>query len=165
MIYEVKGSEVHPWYAGDIETTIAEVRPWIGLEITVAQFQTTRELRTVDTRHDEPLRFELVSGREDLYVERDPTTYNAEEKERNIWGNINSAFSEPTSPNDSHLTYLPTQYLAELLKMKGYDGVIYKSSLNPSGHNLTLFDSDGARCGYRHVYRVHALKYESERTR
>jgi hypothetical protein len=62
------------------------------------------------------------------------------------------------------LSYLPTQYLTELLKVNGYDGVIYKSSLNPSGYNLTLFDSNGARCGYRRVYRVEALKYESERT-
>lgn len=152
------------YLASDIDTTIAEVRPWIGLEISVALFQTTRELRTVDTRHDEPVELELVPGGEDLYMERDPTTYSAQEKEQHIWGDINSAFSEPTSPNDSHLTYLPTQYLAELLKMKGYDGVIYKSSLNPSGYNLTLFDSDGALCGYRHVYQVGALKYESERT-
>lgn len=153
------------YLASDIETTIAEVRPWIGLEISVARFETTRELRTVDTRHDEPHEIELVPGKEDLYDLRDPTSYSAEEKEQHIWGDINSAFSEPTSPHDSHLTYLPTQYLAELLKMKGYDGVIYKSSLNPSGYNLTLFDSDSALCGYRHVYQVQALKYESERTR
>lgn len=152
------------YLASDIETAIAEVRPWIGLELSVGRFETTRALRTVDTRHDEPAEIELVPGEEELYVERDPVSYSDEEREQHIWGDINSAFSEPTSPHDSHLSYLPTQYLAEVLKMNGYDGVIYKSSLNPSGHNLTLFDSRSAFCGYRHVYQVGARKYESERT-
>jgi len=152
------------YLASDIETTIAEVRPWIGLELSVARFETTRDLRAVDTMRDEPPGIELVPGEEELYMERDPKTYSAEEKEQHIWGDINSAFSEPTSPQDSLLSYLPTQYLAEVLKMNGYDGVIYKSSLNPSGYNLTLFDPNSALCGYRHVYQVGALKYESERT-
>ncbi|MDX6385618.1 MAG: hypothetical protein QOK48_3191 [Blastocatellia bacterium] len=115
------------YLASDIETTIAEVRPWIGLEISVGRFETLRELRTVDTRHDKPNELVLVAGEDFDFKERDPMTYSAEEKEQQIWGDINSAFSEPTSPHDSHLSYLPTQYLTELLKVNRYDGVIYKS--------------------------------------
>jgi hypothetical protein len=68
-----------------METAIAEVRPWIGLEISVAQFETTRALRTVDTRHDEPAEIELVAGEDFDFKEREPTAHSAEEKNSTSW--------------------------------------------------------------------------------
>ncbi|MDX6306768.1 MAG: hypothetical protein QOI77_3737 [Blastocatellia bacterium] len=54
------------YLASDIKTAIAEVRPWIGLELSVGRFETTE--------------IELVPGEEELYVERDPASYSDEEK-------------------------------------------------------------------------------------
>src|SRR5207253_1567654 len=129
------------YLASDPDTAIAEVRPWIGAELTVGKFRVTRQLRVVDTSLDTPRFYPELQGDDitDLR-ERENATYSQDEKEQQIWGDINSAFSEPMSPAESHLTYLPTQYLAEVLKVKGFNGVKYRSSLNPRGYNVALFD-------------------------
>ena len=36
--------------------------------------------------------------------------------------------------------YLPTQYLGEIIKQMGFDGIRFKSSLKRGGINLVLFD-------------------------
>ena len=41
------------------------------------------------------------------FKERAKASYSTQEKEEQVWGDINSAFSEPISPNDTHLSYLP----------------------------------------------------------
>jgi len=60
-----------------------------------------------------------------------------------VWNDINRAFSEPITANDSSADYVTTQILAELFKNEGYDGIAYKSSLG-EGYNTSLFDPSSA---------------------
>ena len=77
------------YLAVDAETAIAEVRPWIGSQVSVSQFRTTSELRALDLtqefgKHWMP----AFSAKEQRFVPVD-----AEGKEKSVWTNIDNAFS------------------------------------------------------------------------
>lgn len=114
------------------ETAIAEVRPWIGLYITVAQLRTNRPLRIVNCTNDARHRFR--------YPFRTPSP---DEFESIVWADINHAFSEPVNPTDQLADYAPTQVLSEYFRQHDLDGIAYASSLGP-GQNLAIFDVDAA---------------------
>ena len=156
------------YLATRIDTAVAEVRPWIGSEVTIGSFKVLSDLSLVDTSGDKPKSalsfYEFVDiGREDINIRKRPNhSYTSAEKEEYVWGDINSAFSKPISPNDSPLKYLPTQYLSEKLKTEGYDGVAYRSSLNEEGYNIALFDPHKAKCIGCRMYEIKKVRYDFE---
>jgi hypothetical protein len=98
------------YLANDRETAIAEVRPWIGAEVSLGRFRIGKRLVIADASRDQPVFFPDLIG--DLllgYQQRDSSTYSHAEKEEIAWGDINSAISKPISSHETHLTYLPTQ--------------------------------------------------------
>ena len=112
-------------------TAIAEVRPWLGVYVSVGQFKVVRKLTVVN-----------CTGNNDLF-----TVYfeepDALEKQRAVWRDIDEAFSKPITPSEDAADYVPTQVVAELFRARGLDGIGYRSSLGP-GHNIVLFDLDAA---------------------
>ncbi|MBK9662386.1 MAG: RES family NAD+ phosphorylase [Nitrosomonas sp.] len=48
------------------------------------------------------------------------------------------------------------------LKAEGYDGIVYKSSLNEDGHNIALFDSQKAKCIMCRMYGIKKVTYGYE---
>lgn len=114
------------------ETAMSEVRPWIGSIISTGFFVTTKELELID--------FSVEHGEEQHFFFSEPTE---EEKIRAVWSHIDNAFSRPVLESDSTADYAPTQVIAEFIKSKGYDGIVYKSAL-AEGYNLALFDLDSA---------------------
>jgi len=156
------------YLASSIDTAVAEIRPWIRSEVTIGFFKILSDLRIVNTSGDEPKGalslYEFVNiGKEDFNIRRRPIhSYTSAEKEEYVWGDINSAFSKPISPNDTPLKYLPTQYLSEKLKTEGYDGVAYRSSLNEDGYNIALFDSQKAKCVGCRMYEIKKVRYDFE---
>jgi len=123
------------YLATDKETAMGEARPWVGAEISVAQFKLLREQKIVDcsVHHGsgEPFFFNIDNAN---FYEPDDA-----EKEKAVWTHIDKAFSRPAAENNNKAQYAPTQIIAELFKNKGYDGIAYKSSLG-KGHNIALFD-------------------------
>lgn len=123
------------------QTAISEVRPWVGSEISVAQFEVLRELRIVDLSmgHGQTvfghLRWEYLTG------EKEP---DPEEIEKAVWIDIDNAFSRPVTLSDDTADYAPTQVLAELFKDAGYDGIVYQSQFGEKGFNIALFNVDDA---------------------
>ena len=53
---------------------------------------------------------------------------------------LNTALSVPVRREDADIEYVPTQYVAEVIKDAGYDGILYASSLAHGGKNTVLFD-------------------------
>ena len=47
--------------------------------------------------------------------------------------------SKPIQEDVSNLEYVPTQLMAEYIRKSGYQGIIFSSSVNPSGSNYVLF--------------------------
>jgi hypothetical protein len=121
------------------ETALAEVRPWIGATVSVAQFQIRRHLTVIDcSKHHSSGSFVSLIGD------------HARPREDGAWMAIDQAFARPVNRDDELKEYIPTQIIAELFKSAGYDGIVYKSLLSDDGFNLALFNLDDAgvvRCG------------------
>jgi len=87
--------------ATKIDTAVAEVRPWIGSELTIGFFKILSDLRIVDTSNDKPKislsLYEFVNQNGQIVDlrKRQIDSYAAAEKEEYVWGDINSAFSRP----------------------------------------------------------------------
>jgi len=135
------------------ETAMSEARPWIGSEISVAQFIIIKELTVIDCSVNHPanpLFFDLENG---FY---EPSE---EEKEKAVWAHIDKAFSEPVTQSENQAHYAPTQIVAELFKKNGFDGVAYKSLL-AEGYNIALFDPKVAEMLNCFLYEANKVTFE-----
>ena len=112
-------------------TACAEVRPYKGAAISVAIFKVKRELKVIDCTKD----IKEVKGTKFYLKEPKP-----EIREKNVWAEINKAFSKPVNPHDPETEYVPTQIIAEIFRKEGFDGIFYKSSLVDDGLNVVLFN-------------------------
>jgi RES domain len=116
-------------------------RPWVGAEISVAQFQLKRELRGLDLSrgHGRSAFASIPIGH---FFDGTPLT--PEQRENAIWTDIDNAFSEPVTRTDDAADYVPTQILAEVFADAGYDAIVYKSQFGEKGYNIVLFNPEHA---------------------
>jgi hypothetical protein len=61
--------------------------------------------------------------------------------------------------NDNELDYIPTQYISDFIRSKGYDGIEYISTMRKTGSNLAVFDSTLFKCTSTSVYDVQTISY------
>ncbi|MFZ1236062.1 MAG: RES domain-containing protein [Prevotella sp.] len=59
---------------------------------------------------------------------------------------ISKDMSKPLTRYDTELEYVPTQYICELCKLHGADGICFESSLKNGGLNYVLFKENDAEC-------------------
>ena len=131
------------YLAEDPKTSVYEVRPTIGQHVSVALFKTTEELRIYDLA-------------EDIKTQDN----NNKDEDISLFEVIQRRFSEPNSGNN--LKYLPTQYLGEMIKQMGFDGIRYKSSLKQDGINLVLFNDNKCKAIRSDIIRVGGINLEFE---
>ena len=139
------------------QTAISEVRPWMGSEVSVAQFKLSRELKAIDLSigHGESVLEHLTFAH--LFGQAAPSP---EVKEKAVWNEVDNAFSRPTSVSDDYADYVPTQILAELFCNNGYDALIYRSQFGEEGYNIALFDIKDAEIIGAAPYEVTAVDIE-----
>ncbi len=137
--------------ASNIKTAIAEIRPHKGDNITVAKFEVKEALILADLRNPR----ESVSpfgldedGVNQIFIDLDYLCHLGDE------------LSKPILPREAHLEYLSSQYLCELIKHCGYDGVIYKSSVG-DGDNYAVFSDDKLEAIETKVYSVDNVEITS----
>lgn len=126
------------------ETAIAEVRPWIGMTVSIGLYQLERDVCVVNC---------VTDDHRSMIYNHEP---DAAERERCVWQDIDRAFSRPVTRRDDFADYAPTQVIAEFFREKGLDGVAYGSSLG-EGHNVALFDLETAHlksCGLVEIRKV-----------
>jgi RES domain-containing protein len=128
------------------ETAMAEVQPWVGSRVSVAQFRTVRELKLVNCTEDSKRRY--FSG-------GTPPEY----WDTAVWCDIDAAFSRPVVRTDEDPDYVPTQIIAEQFKVSGFDGVAYRSALG-TGHNIVLFDVDAAHLINCCLYELKRISFD-----
>lgn len=123
------------------ETAIAEIRPWLGSEVSLSQFKILRDLKAVNLSlsHRQISIGGLLCSQ--LTGEEAP---DAETKLKAVWTDIDSAFSRPVRLTDDLADYVPTQILSELFRDAGYDAVIYRSQFGKKGYNIAIFNVDHA---------------------
>jgi len=134
------------------ETAMSEVRPWLGTNISVGQFKTKKELSLIDCS--------VLHGKGSVIYFEEP---NCEKREYSVWAHIDEVFSKPVNPNDKTSDYVPTQIIAELFKSKGYDGIVYKSSL-ATGFNVVLFDLEVAELSNCFLYEAEFIEFKFKET-
>ena len=127
-------------------TAISEVRAWVGSKVTVAEFALNDAVRLINFSN----KFFQKESRKKI-----------EEGEEFTWRElITWIFSTPFDHRDD-TAYIPTQYISERIKSRGYDGIIYDSALNPKGYNVTLFDTLAASPKGTQVAIVKSIKIEA----
>ena len=127
------------YLATDIETAVAEVKPYKGELVSVACFKLNKKVNLVDFTAG-------MSG--GFFLSADVAAAvslsggaNPDQIREIVWDQINHAFAKPISTRDSYSEYLPTQEVVRSLKKEGLDGIVYASSLTyTKGYNIVLFD-------------------------
>lgn len=133
------------YLASSPTTAISEVRPHTGEMASVAEFRIPSDLKIIDLRNPRktfsPFKLE-------------------EDKLESIRGwvglleRLGEELTRPVLPHAAAIHYIPSQYLCEFVKNRGYDGVMYRSSVQPDGVNIALFEPDRATVGTVSPYRV-----------
>lgn len=120
--------------AESIQTAIAEVRPSIGDEVAICEFQTTRDLKLFDfTRFDQPLERQTTSHWLDNYDKREEALV--------MLKYLNRLIAQPARSEETD--YIMTQAMAEFLHYEiddGFDGIIFGSVQDESGKNYAIFE-------------------------
>ncbi len=116
------------------DTAVAEIRPYKDAQVCVASYELTESLNFADLcdprSRISPFLLVVADDDEGLRLLRRYMPF----LER-----MGEELSKPVSPHNSHLEYLPSQYLCEFLKKEGFHGVVYNSSVG-SGLNYAIFD-------------------------
>jgi|SRR5690554_39223 len=123
------------YLASDPATAFAEVRPHNKESACIAGYSIC-ETRIIDLR--DPRR------RVSPFILQDPDKIGTLLAELPFLERLGSELSRPVLPFEAVINYTPSQYLCEFIKLKNYDGVIFKSSVG-TGFNLALFDSSKAK--------------------
>lgn len=132
----------HLYLSFALETCIYETRVANHTRVAIGTFHAVRDLAVLNLADVEPPDF--------FDIDIDQTDAVAEQVRRVLFHRYLTALGDelrkPVRATDQPTDYIPTQYLCELAKSLGLDGVLYSSSLHPQGRNLVLFDVDAALC-------------------
>lgn len=141
--------------AKDTRTCIAEVRPWVGAPVSVATLRLQTNVRLVDfspkRRH----------GRKNVLPKTKANTHEeliSERELKAILETIGQEMARPVDPAESQVRYAATQYVSEIVKNAGYDGVMFKSAVGP-GTNIVLLKKNDARVETVQLYEVNRVQY------
>jgi hypothetical protein len=135
----------HLYLSKDCETALAECRPYINAYITLCKFELNTALSIIDILPDNTF----------------PGIGETLTDEQYLWYGIGLYFSVPIKPSDSTKFYIPTQYLSELLKKEGYDGIRYGSSQRKNSYNLVVFDEKKADKKELKTLKVEDIEYKT----
>lgn len=75
------------------------------------------------------------------------------------FSDIAKEIAKPLRRNDSSLEYLPTQFITEFIKSRGYAGVSYTSTMGTGGTNIAVFDETLFECESVHVVEINSIEY------
>ena len=151
----LKGGRANPpgisflYLTNNLETAIAEVRPWKGATVTVATFIVKKELQLVD-----------LTG--DFYID-DPFAYGEDLQiivaDKQILRKLGTDLSKPVNPYKESIDYVPTQFVTEIIRDMDYEGMIYPSALG-KGKNIVLFDENVVESKELRLYYVDGINFE-----
>lgn len=119
------------YLADNAQTAIAEVKPSKGALVSVASFSIVEGRR--------PKLIDLTSPKSTISPFRITSAVADVLASMSFLEMLGEELSVPTQPHRATRDYLASQYLCELIKVSGYDGVIYRSSLS-KGRNFAFFD-------------------------
>lgn len=138
------------YLANDVDTTLYEARASLYDYVSIGTFRLEESIRVINLSK---LTYDVFYLSEKESLEEVIVHSSFIEK-------LELELSKPRRKNDSELDYLPTQYLSELIKSMGFDGIEYKSSLNSKGYNLAVFYPDKFKCIKSEVYDIDNIQLD-----
>lgn len=127
------------YFSDEIDTAIAEKRPWHGVPITIALFTTTQPMKMLEMpnkySHSIPLKQRLKVL---CAISRIGQISEKEEKEY-MMQRVYSCFSAPDTESLGDVEYKITQMIGEHIQKMGYDGILYPSAAKPKGVSGLFF--------------------------
>lgn len=132
----------------DEATALCEVRASAFDFITVGKFRLLKEIKVVN-----------ISGLNRISPAVYSSSIESLAANTKIFGDIAREIAKPLRRNDSPLEYLPTQYITEFIKSKGYAGVAYTSTMGTGGTNVAVFDESLFECESVHNVEIREIKY------
>jgi len=132
-------------------TAVSEVRPYTGDSASVAEFSIPT-VRVVDLRA--PRR--QVSP----FLLTDASEIGQLRADLPLLERLGFELTRPVLPRGAPFEYIPSQYLCEFIKVSGFDGVIYRSSVS-DGINLALFDPRLATGGDVSKFQVERVEIQA----
>ena len=142
------------YLAGDLETTLYEVRASLFDYVSVGTFKLDDNIKVVN----------LSEETYDIFRQAESETLDELIIHKSFIRKLEEELSKPRRRSDSELDYLPTQYLSELIKSMGCDGIEFKSSLNKEGLNLVIFNPEKFRCIEVKLYDIENIKLSHTET-
>lgn len=124
------------YVASDARTAVLEVRPTVADAVATCRFEPTKPFKLIDLTHPRKL-ISPFGG--DFFA------LGSVRLSTGLLEILSEDLTRPTPPHRAATDYIATQYLCELIKVLGYDGVRYRSSLNPGGMNFAFFDVETLR--------------------
>lgn len=118
------------YITSDIKTAVGEVRPHRGNTVFIAEINLPDNLKIIDLRSPR----EMISP-----FEVEETQLANLKNWIDFLESFSAELTHPVIPDNAAIDYIPTQYICELIKNSGYDGVMYKSAIG-EGDNLALFN-------------------------
>ncbi|MCK9778634.1 MULTISPECIES: RES family NAD+ phosphorylase [Pseudomonas] len=118
------------YVASNILTSVTEIRPHTGEFVTVAEFKIVDDVKLADLRSPRSLITPFIcTDAEEIAALRGDIEFLVR---------LGEELTRPVLPRSAAVDYIPSQYLCELIKKGGFDGVIYRSSVGDE-INLALF--------------------------
>lgn len=141
------------YLANDVTTTLYEVRASLFDYVTVGSFRLEENISVVNLSRFtyDVFRLAELESLEDVMIHG------------SFIDKLEQELSKPRRRSDSELDYLPTQYISELIKSMGFDGIEFKSSLYSEGVNVAIFNPDKFKCLEVGVYDITDIKLDSEK--
>lgn len=146
------------YLGSDTDTTLHEIRASIFDYVCVGKFRLLQDITVVDLT--------AITKISPFIEELDCLDHaiNQQYLER-----LDFEMSKPLRKNDSTLEYVATQYIVDFIKsiqhngLNEYDGIVYRSTTNPEGYNLAIFNPDIFECISTEVYEITSVDYKSKR--
>ncbi|QAS51824.1 RES family NAD+ phosphorylase [Halobacillus litoralis] len=138
------------YLSNDFDTTLHEIRAGTHDFITIGEFRLKEDIEVIDF-----VALDKISPFSGIGPEQHAVNKTHLKK-------ISHEIAKPLRRSDGPLDYLPTQYITDYLKSKGHQGIKYKSTMNPKGYNVAIFNPDLFECNKVSVLDVTGMTYNTE---
>ncbi|MGP2656927.1 RES domain-containing protein [Malaciobacter sp. WC5094] len=135
------------YVASDKKTAVSEIRPDKGDIVTISKIKLPQNLRFFDIRSPK----NTISP-----FDFSDNVLEALYKDIDLLENFGEELSKPVLPREAGIEYLSSQYLSELIKHWGFDGMLYKSSVG-NGFNMVIFSDIELSFEETKLYSINSL--------
>lgn len=136
------------YLTSDEKTALSEVRASAFDFVSVGEFRLKKDINVVN-----------ISGLNNISPALYASGLESLAANTKIFSDIANEIAKPLRRNDSSLEYLPTQYITEFIKSKGYSGVEFSSTMATGGTNIAVFDETLFECIAVHDVEIRKIEY------